>query len=182
MKKQKKKFGFIKKAITYFSFLIVIFAAAVFGTKYYLYDSDARVEQTDLSQVSIDGIKLYDLASDIDISKYNYTEQVTDKCNYNFRELSYKTNSKEEVDYINADFKKVDVVLSEEFTDKPTRVKQVWDILGTNYTLDKYRPEENNYWKICRYTDSVHGIYVGIVYSRYNDEIYRIIVSNSKIK
>ena len=93
MKKQKKKFGFIKKAITYFSFLIVIFAAAVFGTKYYLYDSDARVEQTDLSQVSIDGIKLYDLASDIDISKYNYTEQQIIRTRF---ELPYIEDSNEQ--------------------------------------------------------------------------------------
>ena len=54
--------------------------------------------------------------------------------------------------------------------------------LGSNYTKDTYKPEENNYWRICRYTDSKHGIYIGIVYSRYNNDIAKIIVSTRKIK
>ena len=182
MRKQKKKNHFLKKALIYFIFLLVIFAATVFLTKHFLYDTDSNVEQSDLSLVTIDGIKLYDLVADTDISSYNYTEQETDKCNYNFRELSFKTNSKEEIVYINADYKKVNVNFGVELESKPSRLKEIWKVLGDNYTLERYKPEENNFWKICKYTDSEHGIYIGIVYSRSNDEIYRIIISNNKIK
>ena len=45
-----------------------------------------------------------------------------------------------------------------------------------------YKPEENNYWKIARYVDTDDDIYFGIIYSRYNNEISSIILSNERIK
>ena len=182
MKKGKKKSNFLKKFLIYLAFFAILLFATIKGTKYYFYDSDLTVKQTDLSGLTIDGIKLKDIAADVDTSSYNYTDYTEPGCNYNFKELSYRSNAEDQIEYIVADYKKVNVKFNEEQAEKLSRISDVWKALGSNYTKDTYKPEENNYWRICRYTDSKHGIYIGIVYSRYNNDIAKIIVSTRKIK
>lgn len=182
MKKTKKKMSPLAKLLIYLAFFVILLVATVLGTKYYFYDSDLTVDQTDLGAITVDGIKLYDIGEEVDTSYYNYTEDVVDDCNYNFREISYKTNNNDEIVYLVADYKKVNVKFTPEQTERLSRITDVWDVLGDGYTKDTYKPEENNYWRICRYTDSKNGIYVGIVYSRYNNDISKLIISNSKIK
>ena len=167
MKKGNKKSNFLKKSLIYLAFFAILLFATVKGTKYYFYDSDLTVKQTDLSELTIDGIKLKDIAADVDTY---------------FKELSYRSNAEDQIEYIVADYKKVNVKFNEEQAEKLSRISDVWKALGSNYTKDTYKPEENNYWRICRYTDSKHGIYIGIVYSRYNNDIAKIIVSTRKIK
>ena len=104
--KNKKK-TFFSKAIIYLISLIFIFLITVFATKYYFYDSDYAVEETDLTGISIDGIKIGMNINDIDLSKYTKIDEVIDKCNYNFEEISFKTDSKNIITYIVASLKKL---------------------------------------------------------------------------
>jgi len=182
MENQKRKMNFLSKTFIYLIILVILLVVATLFTKYYLYDSTWKVKQTDLSQVEIDGIKLGSIASDIDTSKYEYTQDKVDNCNYNYKEISYKTNSKGDIVYIIADYKKVGVNFTSDQQEKPSKITDVWNMLGENYTKSTYKPEENNYWRICKYVDTEHGIYIGIVYSRYNNDISKIIMSKEKIK
>ena len=182
MKKGKKKSNFLKKSLIYLAFFAILLFATIKGTKYFFYDSDFTVKQTDLSELTIDGIKLNDIATSVDTSEYNFTDYTEPSCNYNFKEISYRANANDQIEYIVADYKKVNVKFNDEQQEKLSRISDVWQALGTNYTKDTYKPEENNYWRICRYTDSKHGIYLGIVYSRYNIDIAKIIIYTLKIK
>ncbi len=179
---KKKKLNFFSKSIIYLIVLVVIFFITVMGTKYYFYDSDYAVKKTDLSKVTIDSIKLGMNISEVDLSKYTSTENVIDKCNYNFEELSIKTDSKGKISYIIANYKKIDLDMQQEKSEKITKVNGIWSELGSNYKTDIYKPDDNNYWKISRYVDTENSIYLGIVYSRYNNEISKIILSNDRIK
>ena len=120
--------------------------------------------------------------NDIDVSKYTSTDEVVDKCNYNFEEISFKTDSKGVITYIVASFKKIDFKVSEDNTVKVNKVNDIWKELGENYKTEMYKPEENNYWKITRYVDTDNSIYFGVVFSRYNNEILNVILSNQRIK
>lgn len=179
---KKKKSNFFSKAIIYLGILAVVFLVTVLGTKYYFYDSDYAVKKTDLSDVSIDGIKLGMNISEIDISKYTSKEEVIDKCNYNFNELSIKTDSKGVITYIVANYKNIELDLGQEVTEKISKVNGIWENLGSNYKTEMYKPEENNYWKISRYVDTDNNIYLGVVFSRYNNEISKLILSDERIK
>ena len=140
------------------------------------------VKKTDLRNISIDGIKIGMNINDIDVSKYTSTDEVVDKCNYNFEEISFKTDSKGVITYIVASFKKIDFKVSEDNTVKVNKVNDIWKELGENYKTEMYKPEENNYWKITRYVDTDNSIYFGVVFSRYNNEILNVILSNQRIK
>ena len=180
MKNKKNKF--FSKAIIYLVGLVIIFLVTVFATKYYFYDSDYSVKKTDLRNISIDGIKIGMNINDIDVSKYTSTDEVVDKCNYNFEEISFKTDSKGVITYIVASFKKIDFKVSEDNTVKVNKVNDIWKELGENYKTEMYKPEENNYWKITRYVDTDNSIYFGVVFSRYNNEILNVILSDQRIK
>jgi hypothetical protein len=179
---KKKKNNFFLKTLIYLCVLAAAFVVTVLGTKYYFYDSDYAVKKTDLSNVSIDDIKLGMNINDIDISKYTTTDKVVDKCNYNFEELSIKTDSKGNITYIVANYKKIELNVGQENSEKISKVNTIWNTLGSNYKTEVYNPEENNYWKITRYVDSDNSIYLGIIFSRYNNEISKIILSNERIK
>ena len=94
---------------------------------------------------------------------------------------SQKEN-KGNITYIIADFKKVELDIGKELSKKISKVNSIWDNLGDNYKTEIYKPEENNYWKITRYVDTDNSIYLGIVFSRYNNEISKLILSNERIK
>lgn len=179
---KKKKMNFFSKTIIYLVILAAVFLVTVLGTKYYFYDSDYAVKKTDLSVVSIDGIKLGTNISEIDTSKYTQTDKVVDECNYNFEELSFETDSKGNVTYIVASLKKIDIDVGQEDDEKIAKVNAIWKALGSNYKTEIYNPEENNYWKISRYVDTDNEIYLGIIFSRYNNEISKVILSNERIK
>lgn len=179
--KNKKK-TFFSKAIIYLISLIFIFLITVFATKYYFYDSDYAVEETDLTGISIDGIKIGMNINDIDLSKYTKIDDVIDKCNYNFEEISFKTDSKNIITYIVASFKKTDLIINDKNKAEISKVNDIWDELGDNYKTEIYKPEENNYWKISRYVDKENDVYFGIIFSRYNNEILNIILSDERIR
>ena len=63
-----------------------------------------------------------------------------------------------------------------------SKVNDIWDELGDNYKTEIYKPEENNYWKISRYVDKENDVYFGIIFSRYNNEILNIILSDERIR
>lgn len=179
---KKKKLNFFSKTIIYLVTLVVIFLITIFGTKYYFYDSDYAVKKTDLSKITIDNIKLGMNINEVDISKYKTIENIVDKCNYNFEELSIKTDSKGKISYIIANYKKISLDIQQENGEKVTKVNGIWSELGSNYKTEIYKPDDNNYWKISKYVDTENNIYLGIVYSRYNNEISKIILSNDRIK
>lgn len=180
---KKKNINFFFKAIVYIAILAVVFLVTVLGTKYYFYDSDYAVKKTDLSDISIDGIRIGMNINEIDTSKYTTSDEIIDKCNYNFEEISFKTDSKGKIIYIVADFKKINLDIGqEENKEKISKVNGIFKELGSNYKTGMYKPEENNYWKIARYVDTDDDIYFGIIYSRYNNEISSIILSNERIK
>ena len=91
---KKKNTNFFFKAIVYIAILAVVFLVTVLGTKYYFYDSDYAVKKTDLSDISVDGIRIGMNINEIDTSKYTTSDEIIDKCNYNFEEISFKTDSK----------------------------------------------------------------------------------------
>lgn len=179
---KKKKTNFFSKSIIYIAILIVVFLVTIFGTKYYFYDSDYAVKKTDLSAISIDGVKLGMNISEVDTSVYTPIDEVIDKCNYNFKEISIKTDNKGKITYIIANFKIIDFQLGQEETKMISKVNHIWDELGSNYKNEIYNPEENNYWKISRYIDTDNHIYLGVVFSRYNNEISKVILSSERIK
>ena len=180
---KKKNINFFFKAIVYIAILAVVFLVTVLGTKYYFYDSDYAVKKTDLSDISIDGIRIGMNINEIDTSKYTTSDEIIDKCNYNFEEISFKTDSKGKIIYIVADFKKINLDIGqEENKEKISKVNGIFKELGSNYKTEMYKPEENNYWIIARYVDTDDDIYFGIIYSRYNNEISSIILSNERIK
>ncbi len=180
---KKRKMNFLLKALIYLAVLAVLFVIAIWGTKYYFYDSDFSVKKTDLSNVSVDGIKIGMNISDIDVSKYTQTDNVVDDCDYNFEELSFKTDSKGNITYIFANYRKVDLLYGQEDTvTKAMKVNEIWNVLGENYKTDMYKPDENNYRKISKYSDTDNDVYLGIVYSRYNNELLNIIVSKNRLK
>lgn len=179
---KKKKLNFFSKSIIYIIIFVIVFLVSVLGTKYYFYDSDYSVKKTELSKISIDDIKLGMNISEIDLSKYTAIDEVIDKCNYNFKEISLKTDSKGKITYIIANFKIIKLELGQEETKVISKVNHVWDILGENYKDEIYNPEENNYWKIARYVDTDNSIYFGVIFSRYNNEISKVILSSERIK
>ncbi|MBO5477859.1 MAG: hypothetical protein J6A15_08930 [Clostridia bacterium] len=180
--KKKKMNGFLK-ALIYLGILVVLFVATILGTKYYFYDSDFAVKKTDLSAVSVDDIKLGMNINDIDLSKYTQTEIVVDDCNYNYEELSIKTDDEGDIIYIVADFKEIDLFVGQdENATKIKKVNEIWKTLGSNHKEELYKPEENNYRKISRYLDTENDIYIGLIYSRYNNEMLEVVVSNQRIK
>jgi len=180
-KQPKKKMNFFTKFLIYTVVFIALFVGTIWGTKYYFYDSDYAVKKTDLSEISIDKIKLGMNYSEIDVSKYKETNTTVDNCNYNFEEISIKTNSKGEITEIIAPYNKVTVSLGND-AERASKINDVWKALGSNYDNEIYKPKENNYWKITRYFDTENKIYLGIIYSRYNNEIQKIILSNHKIE
>lgn len=177
----KKKMNPFAKFFIYIVVFIALFVGTIWGTKYYFYDSDYAVKKTDLSAISIDKIKLGMDYSEVDVSKYKETNITEDNCNYNFEELSIKTNSKGVITEIIAPYNKVTVSLGEDI-ERASKINDVWKALGSNYDNEIYRPKENNYWKITRYFDTENKIYLGIIYSRYNNEIQKIILSDHKIE
>ncbi len=184
MKKSRAKKFFVKTGI-YLLILSIFFVIAVLGTKYYFYDSDYAVKQTVLSEVSIDNIKLGMNISDVDLSKYTETDEIVEECNYNFEELSIKADSKGKIRYIIANYSKIDLFVGQEQDENSKRMKkvnEVWEILGSNQKTELYKEKENNYWKISRYVDSQNDIYLGLVFSRYNNELNKIILSDERIK
>lgn len=186
MKKKENKFKkFLIKFLVYSLILVVFFFVAVLGTKYYFYDSDYAVKQTVLSDVSIDDIKLGMNISDVDLSNYTKIEEVVEDCNYNFKELSIKVDSKGKIKYIIANYSKIDLFIGQDQDDTSKRMKkvnEVWEVLGSNQKTELYKEKENNYWKISRYVDSENDIYLGLVFSRYNNELNKIILSDERIK
>ena len=180
MKNGKKKFLF--KSIIYIVILVAIFFGTVSFTKFYFYDSDYSVKSTELNTVSIDDIKLGMDINSIDLSKYTPVDSKIDECNYNFEELSIKTNTKGIIEYIVANFSDVDLFVGQEDTSKRMKkVNEVWNVLGGNYKNENYNSKENNYWKISKYIDNEDDIYFGIVYSRYNNEMSKVILSSQRI-
>lgn len=179
---EKKKMNFLLKSFIYIVVLLLIFVVTILGTKYYFYDSDRAIKKTDLSAVGVDGIKLGQNINDIDLTKYTATENVVDNCNYNFEELSIKTDSKGVIEYINANYRKVKLDVGQEENAEIDRVNKIWDILGSNYENTMYKEKENNYWKISKYIDTENDIYLGLVYSRFNNEMLNVILSSKKIK
>lgn len=126
MKKGKKKSNFLKKSLIYLVFFAILLFATIKGTKYYFYDSDFTVKQTDLSELTIDGIKLNDIATSVDTSEYNFTDYTEPSCNYNFKEISYRANANDQIEYIVADYKKVNVKFNDEQQEKLSRISDVW--------------------------------------------------------
>lgn len=180
---KKKKMNVFLKALIYLGVFAVLFVATIWGTKYYFYDSDFAVKKTDLSAVSVDGIKIGMNISEVDLSKYTQAVNVVDNCNYNYKELSLKTDDDGRIVYIVAEYKNIDLYVGQE--DTSTRIKKVneiWKVLGSNYKAEIYKPEENNYRKIARYLDPDNDVYVGLIYSRYNNEMLSIILSAERIK
>lgn len=181
-KKGKVKRFFLKTLI-YTLILVAFFAVAVYGTKYYFYDSDYSVKQTTLDVVSVDEIKLNMSISDVDLSSYTQTDEIVGDCNYNFEELSLKTDTKGNIVYIIANYSDIDLYVGqEENSARFKKVNEVWKILGSNYKAELYNEDVNNYWKIARYVDSENDIYLGLVYSRYNNELNKVILSTERIK
>lgn len=177
-----KKHGFLYKFLISVVILIILFVVTVFGTKYYFYDSDYAVKKTDLLAVSIDGIKLGMNINDIDLSKYTNIDSFVEGCNHNFKEISIKSDSKGKIKYIVASYKDVEFDVGQESSVKLKKVNEIWDILGKNYKTDMYNSQENNYWKISKYSDTDNHIYLGIVFSRYNNDILNVILSDERIK
>ncbi len=180
-KQSKEKMNFFTRFLIYIGVFTVLFICTILGTKYYFYDSDFAVKKTDLSTITIDKIKLGMNYNEIDTSKYTQSNTIEDNCNYNFEEISIKTNSKGVITEIIAPYNKVTVSLGENI-DKAKKINDIWKVLGSNYENKIYKPKENNYWKITKYFDTENKIYLGVVYSRYNNEIYKIILSNHKIE
>lgn len=180
MKNKKNKFLF--KTIIYICILIAIFFITVSFTKYYFYDSDYSVKSTDLTMVSIDNIKIGMDINSVDLSNFTPIDSKVEECNYNFEELSIKTNTKGIIEYIIANFSDVDLYVGQEDTgERMKKVNEVWNVLGGNYKNENYKPEENNYWKISKYIDNDDDIYFGIIFSRYNNEMSKVILSNQRI-
>lgn len=179
--KKKKMNGFLK-FIIYLVVLVILFIGTVWGTKYYFYDSDFAVEKTDLSGVSVDGIKIGMNINEVDLSKYTQAVTAVDDCNYNYEELSIKTDDEGKIVYLVADFADIELLVgTEENLTISKKVNEVWDVLGNDYKEEIYKPEENNYRKIARYFDTENDIYVGLIYSRYNNEMIGIILSAERI-
>lgn len=180
---KKINMDFLLKAATYIGSLIIIFIVTVLGTKYYFYDSDYAVKKTDLSVVSVDGIKLGMNINEVELSKYTETDTVIINCDYNFKELSLATNEDGIITCIVAKYSKVDLYVGQdENATKIKKVNEIWKILGSNYKNELYNSEVNNYWKLSRYVDTENDIYLGLIFSRYNNELSEIIVSNQRIK
>ena len=180
MKNGKRKF--LLKSFIYIGILVAIFFGTVSFTKFYFYDSDYSVKSTELNAVAIDDIKLGMNISSIDLSKYTPIDTNVDECNYNFEELSIKTNTKGVIEYIIANFSDIDLYVGQEDTgERMKKVNEVWNVLGGNYKNENYKPKENNYWKISKYIDNEDDIYFGVVFSRYNNEISKVILSSKRI-
>lgn len=184
--KNKKSNGVVRFFVKFFIGILVLvglFFLTVRGTKYYFYDSDYAVKRTDLAIVSIDGIKIGMNASEVDTTKYELLDDVVEDCNYNFKELSFRTNDKGVIEYIVANYSKIDLDVGQEDNSKRIKkVNEVFDLLGRNYKEELYNATENNYWKIARYSDTENDIYMGLIYSRYNNELNKIILSNERLK
>lgn len=175
---------FLIKTVVTILILVALFFVTVKGTKWYFYDSDINVEQTDLGEVSIDGLKLGMNIDSVDLSKYTPIETVIEDCEYNFKELSIGVNLVNEIDYIYAPYKKTLNVYylqpaDAEFSKNVSVLRQY---LGENYTTDQYKKDIDNSRKIAVYTDKENGIHLGLVYSRYNNEMLAVILSKGKIK
>lgn len=180
---KKKKMNWFLKTLIYLGVLVVLFVATIWGTKYYFYDSDFAVKKTDLAAVSVDGIKIGMNISEVDLSKYTQAVTVVEDCNYNYEELSLKTDDEGRIVYIVAAYKNIDLYVGQE--DNSTRIKKVneiWGILGSNHKEELYKPEENNYRRISRYLDTDNDVYMGLIFSRYNNEMLEIILSAERIK
>lgn len=181
-KKNKIKKFFVKLAV-YVGILVVLLVGTIWGTKYYFYDSDRNVQKTNLEAVSIDGMTLGMNINEVDLTKYTEKEEKVEDCNYNFEELSIKTNSKDEIVYIIANIKKVDFKYGQkEGIDNPKWLTTIQSVLGKKYTNETYKKQIDNSRKIARYIDLDNQIYLGLVYSRYNNEMLNVIMSKSKIK
>lgn len=179
----KVKSNVLLKTVIYIGSLVVIFITTVLATKYYFYDSDYAVKKTDLSIISINDIKLGMNILDVDLSKYTKIEDIRGDCNYNFSEMSLKTDENGVIEYIIANFKKIDLYVGQDKNaTKIKKINEVWKLLGSNYKNEGYKTDINNYWKISRYIDKDNDIYLGLVYSRYNNELSEIILSNERIK
>ena len=180
MKNGKRKF--LLKSFIYIGILVAIFFGTVSLIKFYFYDSDYSVKSTELDAVAIDNIKLGMNISSIDLSKYTPIDTNVDECNYNFEELSIKTNTKGIIEYIVANFSDIELYVGQEDTgERMKKVNEVWNVLGGNYKNENYKPKENNYWKISKYIDNEDDIYFGVVFSRYNNEMSKVILSSKRI-
>ena len=180
---KKKKVNFFLKYFIYLGILVAIFVVTISATKYYFYDSDFSVKKTDLSKINVDGIKIGMNINEIDLTKYTNTDIVIEDCNYNFEEISFKTNSKGKIKYIVANFNDVDFNFTgNEEQERAKKVNDIWEVLGSNYKTELYKSTENNYRKISRYVDNENDIYLGLVYSRFNNEMLSVIISDDRIK
>ncbi len=179
----KPKSNFFVKALIYLGILVVLFVGTIWGTKYYLYDSDRNIEDTDLSAVSVCGIKLGSNISEVDLSRLTETDVVQPGCNYNYKEISFKADSNGKITYIIAKYSK-DTFECGQTKEKELNksITSVRAILGDKYVEEMYQKEVDNSRKINKYTDLERDIHLGIVYSRYNNEMLQVILSIDKIK
>ena len=175
--KEKKRPNFFIRLLIKLFLLCIIFVASVVITRYY-FSGDSAVEETNLSNISLDNIYLNSKIDNIDLSKYTDTDTVQENCNNNYKELGIKTNTNREIEYIITNTSKVSLNIDGETNLK--RITDVQKILGNDCKIKTYS-KDNNHQKIAIYEDRANSTYLGVVYSRYNNEIIRVILSTNKI-
>ena len=97
-----------------------------------------NLENTDLSNIKLDNMKIGDIISEKDLSKYNESDRYSKKTKYTFEEICIGVDDKEQINYLFARFDEdyIDININDKNNFK--LIKDIENTLGNNFQDKEY--------------------------------------------
>lgn len=154
----------MKKIVSLFGVLFLVF---------FLTACSNNLENTDLSNIRLDNMKIGDIISEEDLSKYNESDKYIKKTKYTFEEICIDVDDKEQINYLFARFDEYYIDININDTNNLKLIKDIENILGNNFQDKKYDSEQ--LLREYIYIDKVNNLKAEFIYSQ-NTNILRWII------
>lgn len=133
------------------------------------------IENTDLSNIRLDNMKIGDIISEKILSKYTTSDRYSKKAKYRFEEICIDVDNKEEINYLFAKFDEDYIEININDTNNFEKIEDIENILGNKFEDKKYDSEQLLREHI--YVDEVNNLKAEFIYSESDDILRWIILS-----
>ena len=154
----------MKKIVSLFGVLFLVFFQTACSN---------NLENTDLSNIRLDNMKIGDKISEEDLSKYNESDKYIKETKYTFEEICINVDDKEQINYLFARFDEYYIDININDTNNLNLIKDIENILGNNFQDKKYDSEQ--LLREYIYIDKVNNLKAEFIYSQ-NTNILRWII------
>jgi len=155
---------------------------SLFGLLFFMFFLTAcsnDIENTDLSNIRLDNMKIGDIISEKNLSKYTASDRYSEKAKYKFEEICIDVDDKEKINYLFARFDEDYIDININDTNNFELIKDIENILGNNFEDKKYDSEQ--LLKEYVYIDKVNNLKAEFIYSESDDILRWIILSERTI-